>query len=60
MSKRVTISVVMGEDVIKLVDRYAKDHTRSRSMSMELLVKQQLSSVYGECHDGKEAGHETD
>lgn len=42
MSKRVTISIVMNEDVIKLVDNYAKDHMRSRSMSMELLVKQQL------------------
>ena len=42
MSKRVTISIVMNEDLIKMVDNYAKDHMRSRSMSMELLVKQQL------------------
>lgn len=44
MSKRVTISIVMNEDVIKLVDNYAKDHMRSRSMSMELLIKQQLQN----------------
>ena len=42
MSKRVTISIVMNDDLIKMVDNYAKDHMRSRSMSMELLVKQQL------------------
>lgn len=44
MSKRITISIVMNEDVIKLVDNYAKDHMRSRSMSMELLIKQQLQN----------------
>ena len=42
MSKRVTISIVMNEDLIKLVNNYAKDHTRSRSMSIELMLKQQL------------------
>lgn len=42
MSKRVTISIVMNEDLIKLVDNYAKDHMRSRSMSIELMLKQQL------------------
>lgn len=42
MSKRVTISIVMNEDVIKLVDNYARDHMRSRSMSIELMLKQQL------------------
>lgn len=42
MSKRVTISIVMNEDVIKLVDDYARKHTRSRSMSIELMLKQQL------------------
>lgn len=55
MSKRVTISIVMNEDLIKLVDNYAKDHTRSRSMSIELMLKQQLQqeAQQKEVEDGR-------
>lgn len=43
MSKRVTISIVMDEDVIGLVDNYANTHMRSRSNTIEKFVRQGLA-----------------
>lgn len=43
MSKRITISIVMDEDVIGLVDNYANTHMRSRSNTIEKFVRQGLA-----------------